>query len=362
MKHHMRTRRNFLKMGSLAGAGFLCGCTASSETRALANTMSNHHTLDGFQNFPPIPKSSGLGLEFWWNRTKASFNSPVIPEDHYLPEKQALQNYDNLKEKNTLTWLGQNTFLLKINNKVILTDPFFDEYVDPFRTVKRFLPPGISQENLPPVDFIVLSHNHRDHLSEDVIELLPNKERIQVFVPLKMRPFFAKRGYSQIHELDWHESFSIGGIKITSLPAVHYSGRGLWDKNETLWCSWAIMSDTGKYYFSGDTAYSPTIFKMIGKDYGPFDLSMMTIGTYGNRKYGINNHANPEEAITMGLDIKTDISVGMHWGTIDLSEEPPWEPPERFRASAAKAGIPQEKTWIMKIGETRLLPGKKIVV
>ena len=277
----------------------------------------------------------------------------------YLPEKKAIQHYENLKGQNTITWIGQATFVLKIQNKVILTDPFFDNSVDPFGTVERFVPPGITLENLPSIDMIVISHNHRDHLSENVIDALPNKNRIQVFVPLGMKPFFAEKGYSKIHELDWFESATVGSIRMTSLPAVHYSGRGIWDKNETLWCSWAIESNTGSYFFSGDTAYSPTIFKRIGSEFGPFNLSMMTIGTYGNRKYGINNHANPEEAITMGLEIKTDISVGMHWGTLDLSEEPPWEPPERFRVSAAKAGIQHEKTWIMKIGETRLLPMQK---
>ena len=210
-------------------------------------------------------------------------------------------------------------------------------------------------QDLPPIDIIILSHNHRDHLSEGIIESLPGKKKIHVFVPLEMKPFFSERGYIHIHELDWHESFSVDNFQIIALPAVHYSGRGLWDKNKTLWCSWVINSKSGKYFFSGDTAYSPTIFKKIGAEFGPFDLSMITIGTYGNRKYGINNHANPEEAIDLGVEIKTNIFVGMHWGTIDLSEEPPWEPPKRFMKAAQKAGISQERIWIMKIGETRLI-------
>jgi len=346
-------RRTFLKTGALVSSQVLFSCSVPTEANALADTMPKHHTINGFQNYPPVSQSGSLGFEFWWNRIKASFQSPEIPEDHYLPEKRAIKIYEDLKQQNTLTWLGQATFLLKVNNKVILTDPFFDTHVDPLRTVKRFLPPGITLGNLPPIDYIVLSHNHRDHLSEDVIEALPDKNRIHVFVPLGMKSFFTDKGYSKVYELDWNESATVNDIKMIALPAVHYSGRGLWDKNETLWCSWRIITQSGNYYFSGDTAYSPTIFKQIGKEHGPFDLSMMTIGTYGNRKYGINNHANPEEAITMGKEIKTDVSVAMHWGTVDLSEEPPWEPPERFRKASVRAGISKDKIWIMKIGETR---------
>ena len=346
-------RRNFLKLGTLIGSQFLISCSVSRDIIALTDTMPKHHTAKGFQNYPAVSDSSSLGLEFWWNRMKASFQSPDVPADHSFTEKQAIKIYQDLRSQNSLTWLGQCTFLLKVNGKVILTDPFFDTHVDPFNTVKRFQPPGITLENLPPIDFIVLSHNHRDHLSEDAIEAIPNKKRIRVFVPLGMKTFFTDKGYSQVYELDWHESTTTCGVKLVALPAVHYSGRGLFDKNETLWCSWAIQTESGNYYFSGDTAYSPTIFKQIGQDQGPFDLSMMTIGTYGNRKYGINNHANPEEAIIMGKEIGTDISVGMHWGTLDLSEEPAWEPPERFQKAAAKAGVARDKPWLMKIGETR---------
>lgn len=353
MEKWISNRRNFLKLGTLIGSQLLFNCSASPDIIASTDVMPGHHTAKGFQNYPLVSDSSSLGLEFWWNRIKASFQTPDLPEDHFWTEDRAVKTYKDLLSQNTLTWIGQCTFLLKINGKVILTDPFFDTHVDPFRTVKRFQPPGITLENLPPIDIIVLSHNHLDHLSEDSIEELPGKNRIQVFVPLGMKSFFSDKGYSQVYELDWHESISKNGIKMVALPAVHYSGRGLFDKNETLWCSWAIQTEFERYYFSGDTAYSPIIFKQIGLDYGPFDLSMMTIGTYGNRKYGINNHANPEEAIMMGKEIGTDLSVGMHWGTLDLSEEPAWEPPERFRKAAAKAGIPTDKTWIMKIGETR---------
>ena len=116
---------------------------------------------------------------------------------------------------------------------------------------------------------------------------------------------------------------------------------------------------SGKYLFVGDSAYSPSLFKEIGDKFSSFDLAMVTIGTYGNRKYGVNNHTTPEEAVAIGREVNAKTLLGIHWGTIDLSEEPPWEPPERFRKAANEAGYSSENIWLMKIGETRRLPIRK---
>jgi N-acyl-phosphatidylethanolamine-hydrolysing phospholipase D len=186
---------------------------------------------------------------------------------------------------------------------------------------------------------------------------LPNKKNIHVFVPLGLKNFFLKRGYTHIHELDWQMKHCEFDITFTAFPSVHYSGRSLSDKNKTLWCSWVIKSASGLYYFVGDTAYSPHIFKQIGKQFGPFDLAMVTIGTYGNRKYDVNNHTTPEEALHIGLDTKAKNILGMHWGTIEMSEEPPFEPLKRFKQEADHLNISQNSLWIMKIGESRSLPG-----
>jgi len=323
----------------------------------LSEEKPKHHRDDGFQNFPIVPSSPSLGIGFYLDRVWSSFILPDVPENHYLSEEQAINQFQELKGKNTLTWIGQSTFLIRINGKIILTDPFFSEYAGPLSMgPRRFVKAGISIRNLPTIDIMLISHNHYDHLDAELIETLPKKEDIHVFVPLKLKIFFTTRGYIHVHELDWNESFSINNFQMTALPTVHFSGRGLWDKNKTLWCSWGISSPSGKYYFAGDTAYSPTIFKDIGKKFNSFDLALLTIGTYGNRKYGVNNHTTPEEAINLGIDINTNIFVGMHWGTIEMSDEPPWEPPKRFKEAAQKAKISLKRVWIMKIGETRILP------
>jgi len=318
-----------------------------------------HHTTEGFRNYPVVPEPPALGIRFYMKRMKSSFNLPVVPQSHYLSEEDAIDQLHSFKDKNTITWIGQSTLLIKIDGKFILTDPFFSKYASPFPVgPSRFINPGISSKALPKIDIIIISHNHYDHLDEQFINSLANKENIHVFVPLKLKSFFTDRGYRFVHELDWYETYSIYNFQLTALPTVHYSGRKIGDKNKSLWTSWAISTAFGRYFFIGDSAYSPTLFKEIGNHFGPFDLAMLTIGTYGNRKYGVNNHTTPEEAVEIGKEIKTKALLGIHCGTIELSDESPWEPPKRFKKSAQKAGFLPEKVWIMKIGETRILPVK----
>jgi N-acyl-phosphatidylethanolamine-hydrolysing phospholipase D len=320
--------------------------------------MPKHHTIEGFRNYPIVEDPPSLGFSFYLRRFISSFSSPDVPKSHIMTEKNAISLYKELNDKDTITWIGQSTLLTKIDGKTIITDPFFTKYASPSPIgPRRYVDPGLSPENLPTIDVILVSHNHYDHLDSNFIESLDNKDDIQVLVPLKLKSFFSERNYKHVHELDWYEADSIYNIRFTSLPTVHYSGRGIGDKNKSLWCSWAISSPSGQYYFIGDSAYSPSIFKEIGKDFGSFDLAMVTIGAYGSRKYGVNNHTTPEEAVTIGKEINAKALLGIHWGTIDLSDEDPWEPPKRFEEAAKKSGYSHEDIWIFKIGETRKLPG-----
>ncbi len=341
----------------------LLGCS-SSLPEIWAEGKPKHHTENGFRNYPIIPEPASVGAAFYLRRTWGSFVLPEVPPDHFLSENEAIKQYQQLNGQDSITWLGHATFLIRINGTTILTDPFLTEYASPFWTFgsRRFVQPGISLDNLPPIDIIVVSHNHLDHLDAETVESLRGKENIRVFVPLGLKPFFSERGYKAIKELDWNESSSTNNIRFTALPAVHYSRRGTNDKNKTLWSSWSISSKSGKYFFSGDTSYSPSIFKDIGKTDGPYDLAMISIGAYKTRKFGPATHLTPEEAIKVAKEIKTDIVVGMHWGTIELSDEPHWEPPIRFNKAARENALSPDQTWIMKIGETRHLPSKNQLV
>ena len=335
----------------------MVGCTSFFSSEIWADSRLEHHTENGFRNYPLIPDFPPVGAAFYFRRILDSFFLPDVPDDHYLLEKDAISQYHEMSGQNSITWLGHATFLIRINGMTILTDPFLTEFASPLWEFgpRRYVQPGISLDNLPPIDIIVVSHNHLDHLDAETVESLQGKEKIHVFVPLGLKDFFKDKGYKNIQDLDWGESTSYSGIKLTALPVVHFSGRGLNDKNKTLWCSWSILSQSEKIYFSGDTSYSSTIFKNIGKENGPYDLAILSIGAYKTRKYGPASHLTPEEAVDVALDIKSNVAVAMHWGTISLSDEPPWEPPVRFKQAAKNSGMSSDQVWVMKIGETRLL-------
>ena len=350
------TRRHFLKTCSLTLIQFLFGFLLFSRA---AEGRPKHHMMEGFSNYPPTPYDSSYGkLSFFLRRFWGSFFPPEIPSGHILSEDKAIAQLNSLNKENTLTWLGHSTFLIRLDGKTILTDPFLSEYASPVTWAgpRRFVPPGISLKKLPAIDLILVSHNHYDHLDETTVEKLPGKEKTHVIVPLGLKAFFTQRGYVNVKELDWGEDTLVDNMKIISLPAVHFSGRGLGDRNKTLWCSWAIVSSSGKYYFAGDTAYSSTIFRNIAEMYNSFNLAIVPIGAYEPQKMMKPFHTTPEEAIKIGIDDKSRVMVGSHWGTIELSDEPHWDPPRRFVEHAGKLGIPPEQIWVMKIGETRILP------
>lgn len=354
-----QTRRWIEVAAKCAGLLFCCwltlSCTAAPER---LEGMPAHHTAEGFRNIHDIPTSTSKGAIFVLRRIWGSAFHPDIPDGHVIPEEVAINSLKELEGEDTLTWLGQSTFLLRINGTTILTDPFLTNRASPVSFVggiTRYTPPGITIENLPKIDMIIVSHNHYDHLDFHTIDALPNKESIHVGVPLGVSELFEEAGYKNINELDWHESFTIGDIRLEALPAVHDSGRSLLDKDESLWASWGISTPSGKYYFGGDTAYSP-VFKQAGDQYQSFDMAVLPIGAYSPHELMWMSHLTPEQAIKAGQDLNADTLVAGHWGTIELSDEDHWEPPKRFLAAAEKAEIHKEKAWVMKIGETRILP------
>lgn len=278
----------------------------------------------------------------------------IIPEGHVLPENEAISAFEAISQ-DSITWLGHSCFLIRLQGKTLLTDPFLTEVAGIWKLgPKRFVPPGISIEQLPPIDIILVSHNHYDHLDIKTIRQLKDRDKAQVVIPLNLSTYFKRYGYQNIYELDWHESIRLNDICMTALPAIHYSRRGLFDKNKSLWASFAIDNGKHRLYFSGDTAYGK-MFKAIGAEFGPFDAAMMSIGACEPRCVMGFFHLSPEEAVQAGLDMNAKNLIGMHWGTILLSEEGPFEPAERFQKAASQLGVPEEFVWVMRIGETRIL-------
>jgi len=316
-----------------------------------------HHTAEGFQNYPPRDSKSYVGVAFVMRRIWYSYFPEEMGIDYRQTEAQSLQQLAANQQPNKLTWLGHASFLLQLDGQNILTDPHLTDWAGPVTGLgpERYTPPGIRIENLPPINVIVISHNHFDHLSKQTLEQIPDKSAIKVVVPLGMKPFFADIGYSQITELDWHQSVEVDSLKLTAVPAIHHSGRGLFDKDAVLWAGWVIKSSDRTVFFAGDTAYAQSTFAEIGQQYGPFDTALVPIGAYVPHELFKDNHLTPRQAVQLGKDIQATNVVAMHWGTFNLSDEPPSEPPRLFKQAGAELGYSDDAVWVMKIGETRSL-------
>ncbi len=289
-------------------------------------------------------------LQVLWELLRQG-NRPVpVPASHCLERAQARQQLAAHQAVESLTWLGHACFLIRVAGLSILTDPFLSERASPFRFSgpRRLVPTPLRLEDLPPVDLILMSHNHYDHLDAPTLRLLARRQpRIRVIAPLGLTPLLASLGLENVQELDWYQQAEMGAVRVVALPGYHFSGRTLWDENQTLWAGFGIHTPGRRLFFAGDTGYGPE-FQQIGARTGPYDVGLVPIGAYGPREVFAAVHASPEEAVKMGEDVGAAHLVGMHWGTIRLTTEPFLEPAERFLA--APSTVPRS---LMAIGETR---------
>ena len=281
-----------------------------------------------------------------------------IPEDHVVPREKVLEDLKNNQKNDYIAWIGHATFLIKLGNTTIITDPVFSKNTGPLIFgPKRYIPPAINLDEIPPVDLFLLTHNHYDHQDMYTIRNFPFKKS-KVVLPLKLGKYF--RNYKDVNELDWYQEIQVNeDIKVTLLPAVHWSRRGLFDVNKTLWGNFLIEYKGQKILFACDTGYG-NIYQELGDKYGPIDLTFINIGAYNFYpmmpvKDKSAYHTNPEEALQISKDLRSKKIIGMHWGTVVLSLEPIMEPPARFKASAEKYGFNKDDAIIFKIGQVEPL-------
>jgi N-acyl-phosphatidylethanolamine-hydrolysing phospholipase D len=252
-----------------------------------------------------------------------------------------------------VTWIGHSTLLIQINGLNILTDPIWSDRSSPFQFVgpSRHVPPGVAFEDLPPIDVVIISHNHYDHLDRLTIEQLGNSPLY--IVPLKIGEFLESLDISHYEELDWWESIKFNGTEFICTPAQHFSNRSLFDRNKTLWSSWVIRNEEKNFYYAGDTGYFPG-FKEIAQKYGPFDMAAIPIGAYLPRWFMSPVHVSPEEAVQVFLDLNARVFIPIHWGTFELADEPLDQPPIALKQEIERRNLNQENFWILKHGETRI--------
>ncbi|MFA6118935.1 MAG: MBL fold metallo-hydrolase [Parachlamydiales bacterium] len=260
-----------------------------------------------------------------------NFSFPVINDVFYPNKPWAL-------------WLGHSSFLVKNKNIRLLTDPIWNETCSPFSFIgpRRRHEPPIDINQLTKIDYVLISHDHYDHLDKKTVLALHKKfPGIKWIVPLGLKKWFKKINILNVEELAWWEKYEDNLVTIHSVPAQHYSGRGLFDGNKTLWCGFVYENkeEQKKLYFTGDTGYNNKYFKLIGEKFQGIDLSLIPIGAYIPRKFMSPVHIDPQDAVQIHKDVLSKFSIGMHWKTFNLSDEKIHQPPYELYLNLIKEDI-----------------------
>jgi len=262
-----------------------------------------------------------------------------------------------LDQTNYAVWIGHATYLINNGDITILTDPIFSKRASPigFAGPKRMIPPAMTLDDLPQIDVVAVSHNHYDHLDIWSLKKLYKLNPETIFlVPAGDRLKLIKAGINNVYEMQWWGAFNLSNTTFHFTPVQHWSKRGLFDRNKSLWGGWFIQSNDLALYHAGDTGYSSD-FKTTYERLGAPDYSFIPIGAYDPRWFMKDSHVNPEEAVQIALDLKTPHSFGMHWGTFTLTDEPVLEPPARLKEALKEQNLAPDFFISPKPGEILLL-------
>lgn len=254
-----------------------------------------------------------------------------------------------------VTFINHATVLLQLDGVNVITDPIYAERASPvsFAGPKRVRPPGIRFEDLPPLDAIVISHNHYDHLNVETLQRLQvASPQAQVFAGLGNRAYLESVGIKNVIEVDWWQSHSIKDIKVTSVPTQHFSNRGTTDGDATLWSGYVFEGASGRTYFAGDTGYGPH-FREVGERLGPMRLAVLPIGAYLPVWFMNPIHVTPNEAVQAKTDLKAAYAVAMHFGTFPLGDDGETQPVDELHRAL---GPDRDDFWVLGFGEGRQVP------
>lgn len=303
-----------------------------------AHTISPAWRDGRFRNVA-ITRAAGFAdviKAFWAHRGQRRIPLQPLPVDGVRsdvlsgPASQALQ----------VTWLGHSSVLIEMDGLRLLTDPVLSARASPvpFAGPKRFTPPALTVDQLPPIDAVILSHDHYDHLDRDTIRALADRAgHFYTTLGVGQRLIAWGIDAARVTELDWWQETRFGSLTLAATPAQHFSGRGLGDRNSTLWASWVVMGKIERLFFSGDTGMHKE-FAKIGERYGPFDLTLIECGAYSETWPDV--HMQPEQSIAAHRLLRGKTMLPVHWGTFDLAFHRWDEPAERIRLLAAQQDVP----------------------
>ncbi len=362
------------------------GC-AGSQTNPNYNPAKAHHTPEGFRNnyIDQVDKPLGDLLRWRWEAMRHDLPpAPARPTPSQAPDLKAIQANAGVGMRPAITWIGHASMLVQAGGMNVLTDPIFSERASPVQWIgpQRSQPPGVALQDLPPIDVVLISHNHYDHLDRaSVLELDRRAKGATLFlVPLGLKPWMQAQGITHVVELDWWEGVAVlrgadgqvkhqpaaaamsapGAVDFHLTPVQHWSARGIGDRRKSLWGGWAVFAQDFHWYYSGDTGYSQdfadTRRRFAARNPGGFDLALLPVGAYAPRWFMKEQHINPPEAVQIHKDLGTKRSVGVHWGTFNLTDEALDQPPIDLAAARREAGLADEDFSLLRIGETRYLP------
>ena len=348
------------------------GCTA---TNPYFDPTKPHHRPDGFANrfAPEGPPGQGDFWRWQWERLWAT-EAPNAPDQIGIATPDTAYLRTNRQDV-TATWLGHSTVLWQIHGFNILTDPHFGQRASPvgFAGPKRHVPLPMTLGELPRIDLVLISHNHYDHLDRDTVLALnaqPGGPPLFV-VPLGVDLWMQQEGITRVQRMDWgdrhtmapasgHDNHTGKGEALTVefVPVQHWSSRTPWDRNATLWGGYVVSAPVNgqpyRLFFAGDTGYSAD-FKDLGQRFGGFDFSAIPVGCYEPRWFMDKQHVNEDDAVRIHQDVKSKLSMGIHWGTFRLCDEPIQAPLQGLPKARAQHGVADDAFVLFQLGETRVL-------
>ena len=370
---------NYCLARALAIVLLLSGCVS---VNAKNNPAKPHHTPDGFKNIysADVNKSQGDFFRWQYQRLKdglpksAQITTPTVPPDVAFiqgnGEPASSSAYSAVMQPAS-TWIGHVTMLVQANGLNVLTDPIFSECAAPVQSFdpKSAQTPGLSLEQLPTINAVVISRNHYDHLDKSLILALANrvnpKHLTTLFlVPFGVKALFDDLGIKNVKEPDWWDNVNLKGVDFNLTPVQHWSGRGLGDRSKTWWGSGAFLGAQTRWYFSGDTGYSQD-FADVQKRFadrqtlvmeGGFGIALVAVGACEPRWLMKEQHINPAEAVQVHQDLKANRSVGVHRGTFNLTDEPLDQPQKDFALALRERGLARDTFTVMAVSQTHTLP------
>ena len=318
----------------------------TSPPRRFANT----HPDVVIGNFP--------WYEMVWRSLRGDFKPRSEPAGGYAAfARQWTQPVDPARlaqrqQAPVITWLGHVSMLLQVAGLNVLIDPTLCGFAGPLGRfgAPRRVPAPLAPEDLPPIDVVIFSHNHYDHLDNATVrKLLRRFPQVQFMVPLGMKRWLEKRGAHFVEELDWWEERQFGELTLSAVPARHWSMRTPWDRNQSLWCGWVVSHPLLRFYFSGDSGYSNQ-FEKIGQRLGPFDLAAIPIGAYAPRWFMSAQHMDPQQAVDVFSELRCHKAVPIHWGVFELADESLDQPLKELAQAISESVSPDIKFSPLKIG------------